>query len=530
MEYAKILQQSAGKSDYRESPLKTLMKVNELKKTINKDGRANIVRQEPYANRIATYLSKEELNKQINAGARQYLAGVYDYYNDKQLKALANNPKTEGDYLKEARKQTQMMKLLRDPAQVEYLKKVDPVGYFYLEQVNQQNIQAIKEASADPTGENLRNLIRGLPLNVGSDLSSEPDSVFPHGLDSLRSKSQVELTQEARDALQRHITSGAYDSSPASSIASEEPIVQQHAQELMDENPDLDDIEADRQARENVVEAREIAPEYEDELSKKSKQLSRTAIEEAMRELEDERKAQYEDELSKKSKQLSRTAIEEAMRELEYERKPLLLDYRPEMVQQPGNIQSMRQLKKYGRISLERIAQTNNIPYDKETTDSELRKRIILKQKQYTGILPTVEMMPYASELEPKFMSAREIRELAISKGVTGITKKDKAATVMAKAKKQKIELGDGFAPTGRGFKPLSSYPPHIIAGALHIVKQRKKLRTNPNEYNREQAYHLTQKAIHGEGFFGDLKDKLMNWAFYNIHPLGRMTKYIQQK
>jgi len=499
MEYAKILQQSAGKSDYRESPLKTLMKVNELKKTINKDGRANIVRQEPYANRIATYLSKEELNKQINAGARQYLAGVYDYYNDKQLKALANNPKTEGDYLKEARKQTQMMKLLRDPAQVEYLKKVDPVGYFYLEQVNQQNIQAIKEASADPTGENLRNLIRGLPLNVGSDLSSEPDSVFPHGLDSLRSKSQVELTQEARDALQRHITSGAYDSSPASSIASEEPIVQQHAQELMDENPDLDDIEADRQARENVVEAREI-------------------------------KAQYEDELSKKSKQLSRTAIEEAMRELEYERKPLLLDYRPEMVQQPGNIQSMRQLKKYGRISLERIAQTNNIPYDKETTDSELRKRIILKQKQYTGILPTVEMMPYASELEPKFMSAREIRELAISKGVTGITKKDKAATVMAKAKKQKIELGDGFAPTGRGFKPLSSYPPHIIAGALHIVKQRKKLRTNPNEYNREQAYHLTQKAIHGEGFFGDLKDKLMNWAFYNIHPLGRMTKYIQQK
>ena len=499
MEYAKILQQSAGKSDYRESPLKTLMKVNELKKTINKDGRANIVRQEPYANRIATYLSKEELNKQINAGARQYLAGVYDYYNDKQLKALANNPKTEGDYLKEARKQTQMMKLLRDPAQVEYLKKVDPVGYFYLEQVNQQNIQAIKEASADPTGENLRNLIRGLPLNVGSDLSSEPDSVFPHGLDSLRSKSQVELTQEARDALQRHITSGAYDSSPASSIASEEPIVQQHAQELMDENPDLDDIEADRQARENVVEAREIAPEYEDELSKKSKQLSRTAI-------------------------------EEAMRELEYERKPLLLDYRPEMVQQPGNIQSMRQLKKYGRISLERIAQTNNIPYDKETTDSELRKRIILKQKQYTGILPTVEMMPYASELEPKFMSAREIRELAISKGVTGITKKDKAATVMAKAKKQKIELGDGFAPTGRGFKPLSSYPPHIIAGALHIVKQRKKLRTNPNEYNREQAYHLTQKAIHGEGFFGDLKDKLMNWAFYNIHPLGRMTKYIQQK
>ena len=33
MEYSKILKESAGKSDYRESPLKTLMKVNDLKKT-----------------------------------------------------------------------------------------------------------------------------------------------------------------------------------------------------------------------------------------------------------------------------------------------------------------------------------------------------------------------------------------------------------------------------------------------------------------------------------------------------------------
>jgi hypothetical protein len=528
MEYAKILQKSAGKSDYRESPLKTLMKVNDLKKTINKDGRANIIKKEPYANRIATYLSNEELKRKTNDGARQYLSGVKQYYNNIALSALSNSPEDQSTYLKEARKQTQQMKLLNDAAQVEYLRKVDPLGLFYLEKRLESQNQRIQEAMNDPTGDNLRNLLRGQPLNVPNDLSSEPDSVFTHGLDSLRSKSQVELTQSARDALQRHITSGAYDSSPALSIASEEPIVQQHAQELMDENPDLDDIEADRQARENVVEAREIA--YEDELRKKSKQLSSTAIEEAMRELEDERRAQYEDELSKKSKQLSSTAIEEAMRELEYERNPLLLDYRPEMVQQPGNIPSMGQLKKYGRISLERIAQTNNIPYDKETTDSELRKRIILKQKQYTGILPNVEMMPYASELETKFMSAKELRELAKSKGVTGITKNDKAKTVLEKAEKQNVKLGIRLKPKGSGFRPLSSYPPHIIAGALHIVKQRKKLRTNPNEYNREQAHHLMQKAIHGEGFFSDLKDKIGMWLFKNVHPVGRLSSFVQSK
>ena len=82
MEYAKILQQSAGKFDYRETPLHTLMKVNELKKTINKDGRANIIRQEPYANKISTYLSNEELKQKINSGALSYKSVVQDNYNE----------------------------------------------------------------------------------------------------------------------------------------------------------------------------------------------------------------------------------------------------------------------------------------------------------------------------------------------------------------------------------------------------------------------------------------------------------------
>jgi hypothetical protein len=210
MEYAKLLQQSAGKFDYRESPLKTTMKINELKKTINKDGRANIIKEEPYANRIATYLTKEELNRRINAGARQYLAGVYDFYNDKQLKALGNTKEEQEAFLKEARKQTQIMKLLRDPAQIEYLKKVDPVGLFFLEQSNQQNIQAIKDASADPTGENLRNLIRGLPLNLSSDTDSNSltDSFsLPSRTLSQYGLTQYGLTQNAQDAISRLLRS-----------------------------------------------------------------------------------------------------------------------------------------------------------------------------------------------------------------------------------------------------------------------------------------------------------------------------------
>ena len=138
MEYAKILQQSAGKSDYRESPLKTVMKVNDLKKTINKDGRANIIRQEPYANKIATYLSNEELKSKMNLGAIAYKQGIQSVYDNYQLEKLKNDPIK---YVEKARKQAELMKLFSNPSQLEYLKKTDPIGLFYLEQSQDEEKQ-----------------------------------------------------------------------------------------------------------------------------------------------------------------------------------------------------------------------------------------------------------------------------------------------------------------------------------------------------------------------------------------------------
>ena len=70
---------------------------------------------------------------------------------------------------------------------------------------------------------------------------------------------------------------------------------------------------------------------------------------------------------------------------------------------------------------------------------------------------------------------------------------KDRKA-MLNKATELKLIKGSGF--TGSGFKSLSSYPPHIIAGALHFVKQRKKLSTNQNEYNREQARNLLNRVL----------------------------------
>jgi hypothetical protein len=111
-------------------------------------------------------------------------------------------------------------------------------------------------------------------------------------------------------------------------------------------------------------------------------------------------------------------------------------------------------------------------------------------------VAPAPVAAPAAAAPELVPTTAREWRDLAISKGVTGINSRDNITTIKSKAKKQNIVLGEGFAPKGSGFKSLSSYPPHIIAGALHFVKQRKKLSTNQNEYNREQARNLLNKAL----------------------------------
>jgi hypothetical protein len=239
MDYAKLLMQSAGKFDYRESPLDTAIKVNKLKKAVQIGDFGSIKKKEPYANKIQQFLTKEELNKRINDGSRQYLTGVYDYYKDKQLQALGNNREEQETFIKEARKHTQLMKVLKDPSQIEYLKKVDPVGLFYLEQQQQQTANKIQEAMADPTGENLRNLMRALPLNMpdSSDANSTVDSF------SLPSRSEIAdgnvptlygLTENARDAMDRY----AKSISQSSEISSEpsNPYLSQPVRKLLSQD------------------------------------------------------------------------------------------------------------------------------------------------------------------------------------------------------------------------------------------------------------------------------------------------------
>jgi len=210
MDYAQILMKSAGKSDYRESSLQTLMKVNDLKKTINKDGRANIIKKEPYANKIETYLSNEELKRKLDEGSRQYLRGVYQYYGDLGLKNLGLTNKTadQQEYIKLARKQTQYLKLLNNPNQLEYLSKVDPLGLFTLQQVEQKNLQDLQAATADPTGEILYNFLRGNRVqavgqpNVDAISDSDSFSLPP------REPLLVQLSENQRAALARFADSG----------------------------------------------------------------------------------------------------------------------------------------------------------------------------------------------------------------------------------------------------------------------------------------------------------------------------------
>lgn len=536
MEYAKILQQSAGKSDYRESPLKTVMKVNELKKTINKDGRANIIKQEPYANKIATYLSKEELKRKTNEGARQYLSGVRQYYNDIALKALGSsqNQEDQTTYLKEARKQTQQMKLLNDPSQVEYLKKVDPLGLFYLEKSLEVQNQKVQDAMADPTGDNLRNLLRGFPLNVPSDLSSEPDSVFTHGLDSLRSRTQFQLTEDARNALDRAVRSGEPDRPIIEGDYlhdSELPIHQQHSEELMAENPILEPPEAFREARDNIIDARPLAQELQQQLQQQEQQQL-LAAQESPISLRSSWMAEGEDvpsnvplkiDMVPSSKILNKITTKDTLVKIATRfRVPYNDSDSVDTIRQ--KLKDWRKLQKrmesYGSTPVEFPSRLlKEYKLDEEEIDDYIDKYGVSRDEAISTLLKRKEGKPKQDKERPikqsdeiffspdifdstrKKMIAYKLSELeklepyglrsvAISKGIDyrGKTKEQIISEIQDKSKGKS---------KGKGFRPLSSYPPHIIAGALHIVKQRKKNRLNQNEYNREQAYHLTQNAIH---------------------------------
>ena len=363
MEYAKLLQKSAGRFDYRESPLKTVMKVNELKKTINKDGRANIIRQEPYANRIEKFLTKEELKRQTNEGARQYLAAVQQQSNDLKLNFINQTPDNQEQYLKEARKQQEFMKILKDPSRYDYLSKVDPFGLYVLKMEQEEDNAKLQQQ------------MREQQINQNIKKTVNPETYEQSGHITLNDLAQAANTLRV----------------PKVSMAG--------SNILINTTP----------------------------MSSKKKAIDILA------ETYPEIRTLYNDNPSMTAKQI---------------------------------------------VQLYNTYMLQNIPAP-------------------APIVPAPAPAPAKAKAKGK----------AKGKGVVGIKAKDSINTVKSKAVAQNIVLGQGF-------KPKSS---------------RKKI-PNQNEYNREQAHHLIQNAIQGEGFFGDLKDKLGLWLWKNVHPMGRMIEYAKNK
>jgi hypothetical protein len=631
MEYAKILQQSAGKFDYRESPLKTLQKVNDLKKTINKDGRQSLPKREPYANKIATYLTKEHLDRKMNEGSIIYKMQQQKLIDDLQLKALANSQEqgTQEQYIKLAREQVQKMKLLSDPAQVAYLKKVDPLGYFYLEEqanLTQQKIDAIKQGKDPQNVEKvdnsaLYNLLRGLPIQ-SSDTSSSADSFsLPSRHSSLMRApmTQYQLTQNAIDALARYASTSSsssaqpteyesdYPQSEPSSLLDilpsskrakimedEGPILTQHMMDTMAQNPDVTPEEALNEALEDIPNARELLASQElaqapapapveapvaAPVAAPAQQAPAQEPELTLNQLKILAK-QKNIPVTKKGKAKTKTQL---LQDIEDYDRQYALARQMTVYQEPIplSIPSMSMLRKYGIQSLRKLADLNQIPYDETTSDKEIRELLILKKKGIRRVLSPQFVEPrrhltqeeqqdinealgqsFENQLLSQYLTeaqtataeqaqapaqapaaaAEQAPEPArktfifkkseidkLTKQQLVVVAKNRGIDTMNKSKSELVsailKFEEERKPKGSGFKSLASYPPHMIAGALHTVRQMKKNRLNKNEYNREQAHNLKNQAIrkvHGEGFFGDLKDKFANWFFWNVNPLGR--------
>jgi len=619
MDYAQILMKSAGKSDYRESSLQTLMKVNDLKKTINKDGRANIIRKEPYANKIETYLSNEELKRKMNEGSRQYLKGVYQYYGDLGLENLGVTNKTsdQQEYIKLARKQTQYQKLLNNPNQLEYLSKVDPLGLFTLQQLEQKNVQDLQSATADPNGERLYNLLRGNRVQavgqptvdaIGHLSDSDSFSLPPRNTPSL-----VQLSDNARGALAR-FTDSSPGGQPSEAGLSYNPILQSRApSEASGETIDLGDVHP--QDRELVQDVQnQVADENEQLAQPQVEQIAQQAYQNALAEAngapvagqeqvpaqapeQEQAQADALDVVQGVTQDLSRYSLQgpqltEAVLNLE-RKKPEPPEYLPTPFE---TIPSSRVLNSLNENSLKRLAYQFNVPFNDSDTESELRRK--LKGEKPSLLLVSEQFETEAREqrelkqarvkrereraekaakdeenirrfglkeveyskdddddtVYAKAMHNTHMRSLVrVAKG-ENLTKEDIAALFQAPAAQaqapaeapaqapaqapnrivsestfkvytpkdikqlfidngintKKFNFKDNQAmllkankyglikqKSGKGFKPLSSFPPHIVGGLLrkHINRLIPKA-INRNEYNRENAHKLLNSIL----------------------------------
>lgn len=311
MEYAKLLQQSAGRFDYRESPSKTVTKVNEIRNTIDKGGRQSLPRQQTYANKIQQHLSKEELKRKINNGAFRYKTAIQQEYDDLILSKLRN--RKDDEYMKTANKQAEFMKLLGDTNKIEYLSKVDPFGLFMLRQQNEKNkidfLDQNKQLDdykklRDSDPDRAKQMYEFSDNNLLKLFGNQPDiPSFDNGLSvpilssynpiptrlpappapirepppppepvKAPSLSEVIKTRNRFGALpiddEDEIDSFSLPSATTTEAEpeldeGEEEIADEVAESLISENPDISESDASSEATEIVKEARKVAPVVE---------------------------------------------------------------------------------------------------------------------------------------------------------------------------------------------------------------------------------------------------------------------------
>ena len=103
-------------------------------------------------------------------------------------------------------------------------------------------------------------------LQRASELSGIPVKQIQRNIDR----------QKNEELARRRMNQGVLEKDEVAYIGSlfdeEQPIVQQHAEELMAENPDLDANEAVREAQDNVLEARPLAQELQQQLQQQQQE------------------------------------------------------------------------------------------------------------------------------------------------------------------------------------------------------------------------------------------------------------------
>jgi len=638
MEYAKLLQQSAGKSDYRESPSITVRKVNELRNTIDKGGRQSLPRQQTYANKIQQHLSKEELKRKINDGAFRYKTSIQREYDDLILSKLRN--RKDDEYMKTANKQSEFMKLLGDTNKMEYLSKVDPFGLFMLRQQNEkskidfldQNKQLAEYKSLrDTDPERAQQMYQfsdnsllklfgnqpdipsfdsGLSVPILSSYSPiptklpappppvreptpavAPPPLFP-GPEPLTEEEMAEAVKatnrfgslpiEGEDDVDSFSLPSTTEVEPELDEGEEE-IPDSVAESLVSENPDLSGPDASAEATAIVKEARKVAPvveasanpeEFEEQVeeeplavelplkkgkSKKDKLyneiLKSPELAELRQKLAKSRDMGLQEEFAnliadmddmsyndlselkatiRRANETIRRANETIGNVEELEERGVMLAPAPS-----SKKGSKKGSKKDKRKQKQKVKAEGPEEKELEEDDDDAPAPAPVKQKpagkfsklqQYKLKFYGTDEFPHIATIEEaSALSDEELKQLAKRNRVNPERSdgqpKPKSIIIHELYKKNRL-AGDGFS--GKGFRRLHTYPKHVIAGALRIVRHRRR-HLNRNEYNREQAHHLTQMArLHmtGKGFFSDLRDKVGMWLFKNVHPMGRMIEY----